>query len=93
VDLVDGCRAAVDAGGAVPVRRRWVRPGPCDSPARKSGSARRPTAQNTTPQEAVIGHMLASASAMSTARIARGGHAPRVFDRSGISSRMGGRLP
>jgi hypothetical protein len=49
VDLVDGCRAAVDAGGAVPVRRRWVRPGPRDSPARKSGSARKPTAQNTTP--------------------------------------------
>ena len=49
MDLVDGCRAAVDAGGAVPVRRRWVRPEPCDSPARKSGSARKPTAQNTTP--------------------------------------------
>jgi len=71
------------------MKRRWVRAGPCDSPARSSGSAHKPTTQIRRPRGAVIGHMLASAWA--TIAVV-GGHALRVFDRSGISSRMGGRF-
>ena len=47
--------------GRILMRRRWVRPGPSDSPARSWGSARKSTTQIQRPRGAVIRHMMASA--------------------------------